>query len=694
VSIYAGQVQEAVAGAVDADKLAETWQALHPKLITKAAPPPPPPPGDAVAAAGATGAATGAAGAAGSVAATAAGAMATGAMAAILSRARTAITSALRTVLVKAWTEGWALGQQSAKAVTAPPAQPPPRAPHASAAGDTPRPEAVLRDVDWAGWKPGDPLAAEQIAGPGLRQLLDEQGIRIKSIADSRLEELAQVLEDALRSDEVHRPATGPLPPVLSVQDLASRLRGVLDNPDRAELVAQAEIARAQAVAARQVYAETGRTEVEVSTAMDDHVCAACDAAEKLGPHPIGVEPLVPLHPRCRCAELPVLDLGTRPEPEPVPEPAREPEPAKETAEPEHAEPDVPAGHWPLDKVGKLQSGNEPGMTVEQEYQRKEVQGSYSPNDFENAKAAGRKHPRDYQAGITQHIDEHGIINAAQTSYGVLDEGYHRYAAARQLGHKSMPVRDYTTDDLPPVAEAPHIDEGPLAGFGAREFDSDKAASDYLKTILPDLDADQKAVLSWYTGDGFHPLNKKLRDGQDGGPEAARLKSTMRELPDDLVVTRRVEADAFGLTDATLSQLPDVLGKVITDKGFMSTSLGKKPYGGSLGGVIMHLAVPKGTCGVAASAVSRNPHETELLLDSGQRIAVSRVERNKSFGWDLYGTILPAEGTAKGVVHAGGGLLLAKATSTVAERIADAQFEVLGPAPQWAVEAWNARPES
>jgi len=71
----------------------------------------------------------------------------------------------------------------------------------------------------------------------------------------------------------------------------------VLDNPDRAELVAQAEIARAQASAARQVYAETGRTEVEVSTAEDDKVCPICDAAAKLGAHPLGAEPLVPLHP-------------------------------------------------------------------------------------------------------------------------------------------------------------------------------------------------------------------------------------------------------------------------------------------------------------------------------------------------------------------------------------------------------------
>jgi hypothetical protein len=243
--MYAAEVREAVAGAVDAEKLAEAWRALHPKDVTKAITP---------------------------------------VLSAFLGRASQAIQNALRGVLTRLATEAWVLGNRSALAAV-----------------------DSLADVDWGGWTPGDYAAAEQIAGPGLRQLLGEQHIRIKSIADSRLEELSQVLEDTLRSNEITREPTGPLPPFLSVGDLASRLKGVLDNPDRAELVAQAEIARAQASAARQVYAETGRTEVEVSTAEDDKVCPVCDAAEKLGAHPLGAPPLVPLHPRCRCAELPVL---------------------------------------------------------------------------------------------------------------------------------------------------------------------------------------------------------------------------------------------------------------------------------------------------------------------------------------------------------------------------------------------------
>lgn len=244
--MYAKQLRDALTGAIDTQKLAEAWQALHPDALSKALTP---------------------------------------ALRAFLKAARQAITSVLERILPRLWAEGWVLGQQAARKLT-----------------------QGLAVVDWGDWTPGDYEAAEKIAGAGLRQLLADAGIRIKSIADSRLEELAEVLEATLRSDEVHRPPLPePLPPMLSVGDLARQLQDVLDNPSRADPVAQAEIGRAQAEAARAVYAEEGISEVEIDTAEDDKVCPICKAAKDAGAHPVGTPPMVLLHPRCRCAELPVL---------------------------------------------------------------------------------------------------------------------------------------------------------------------------------------------------------------------------------------------------------------------------------------------------------------------------------------------------------------------------------------------------
>lgn len=103
------------------------------------------------------------------------------------------------------------------------------------------------------------------------------------------------------------------------------------------------------------------------------------------------------------------------------------------------------SGSWSLARVGRLMSGNEPGLTVAQEFHQKEVLGKYSPNDYERARQAGASSPREYQRRITESVREKGILSPArvnswtETKNG-LSEGYHRYAAARQLGMKTMPV--------------------------------------------------------------------------------------------------------------------------------------------------------------------------------------------------------------------------------------------------------------
>lgn len=242
--MYATQLREGLAAAIDTGRLAEAWQVLHPAAVkriatrtTKADP----------------------------------------ALAAFLQAARDAIVRVLQGILPKAWTEGWALGQQAALSL------------------------ATVQPVDWGTWAPGDHEAAAIIAGPGLRQLLAAQGITIQSIADSRLEELAKILEDTLRGVPL---PDGTMPTPLSVAALAKRLTRVLDDPSRAEAVARTEIARAQVAASEATYREHGIAEFDVLASPAS--CQACRDAAAENPHLIGSLPL-PIHPGCRCAEAPVV---------------------------------------------------------------------------------------------------------------------------------------------------------------------------------------------------------------------------------------------------------------------------------------------------------------------------------------------------------------------------------------------------
>lgn len=217
-------------------------------------------------------------------------------------RANQAIEGALGNVLPDAWTEGAALGRVSATASA--------EASEASREGFK-----AVPVPDWEHWLPGDAKAAARVAGPGLKQLLDRQQVEIKSIAEDRIEALANRLEAYLASQEVHRPPLPePVPPMYSVDALAADLKGVLDDPSHAELVAQTEIARAASAAAEDTYRELGVDLVQVSTAADDRVCAECLEAEARGPLPVG-EIHVPLHPRCRCA---TISAGFRPKPLPA----------------------------------------------------------------------------------------------------------------------------------------------------------------------------------------------------------------------------------------------------------------------------------------------------------------------------------------------------------------------------------------
>lgn len=186
-------------------------------------------------------------------------------------------------VLVGVYTDGYLVGDRSAAAVVT---------------------AGLSATVDWAGWTPGDTDAARQIlsadgADVGLRRLLDESGVTISSVADGRLDEVAAVLADGL--EQGRTPA-----------QIATALRGILDDPAWADMVALTETARATTAATLAQYAESGIGASEWLTAMDQTVCPTCEANAAAGPIPLGHrypsgDYGPPAHPRCRCALIPVV---------------------------------------------------------------------------------------------------------------------------------------------------------------------------------------------------------------------------------------------------------------------------------------------------------------------------------------------------------------------------------------------------
>lgn len=181
---------------------------------------------------------------------------------------------------------------------------------------------------------------------------------------------------------------------------------------------------------------------------------------------------------------------------------------------------------------------------------------------------------------------------------------------------------------------------GAMSGFRPTRFADNAAAVRFLGDRRPNLSPEVEGAVDRYTGDTFMEINKALRGGDDSHPDVARLDQAAVPTDTDLIVTRTVGMDAFGDVNPE-----DLAGMKVTDAAYASTSLGAQHS--SLAGVTMHIAVPKGTPAIYASAISRNVNEAEMILPRGTSMAVTKVVPRTVNGqvlkglYDMYLVVLP-----------------------------------------------------
>lgn len=200
----------------------------------------------------------------------------------------------LRRVLEPLWTEGYFIGDRAAAAMVA----------GLLLSRKAADPHEYTVAPDWGDWTPGDARAARLIldaegrAG-GLIDLLDAAGVDISSIAAHRLDDLAQALHRSLSEG-------------WSPSKLAKQLRGVLEDPRYARMVATTETNRAVSAASLARYRDNQIEAKEWMSAEDQRVCVICNENEGDGPVPLDAyfssgDDAPPGHPDCRCAIAPAL---------------------------------------------------------------------------------------------------------------------------------------------------------------------------------------------------------------------------------------------------------------------------------------------------------------------------------------------------------------------------------------------------
>lgn len=139
-------------------------------------------------------------------------------------------------------------------------------------------------------------LAARKLLDdPGLKGLLDDAGITIKSIAENRLSVLAKTLADGIDAG-------------VNMAQMTTMVADVLDDSNWAETVARTETARAMSQGSLSTYQANGVPNKVWLVAAEP--CPICEENADAGPIPAGDsfpsgDDAPPAHPMCLCAIAP-----------------------------------------------------------------------------------------------------------------------------------------------------------------------------------------------------------------------------------------------------------------------------------------------------------------------------------------------------------------------------------------------------
>jgi len=199
-----------------------------------------------------------------------------------------------------------------------------------------------------------------------------------------------------------------------------------------------------------------------------------------------------------------------------------------------------------------------------------------------------------------------------------------------------------------------HGDEG-LDGALVLRTTKDGATWSYPRFLkASDYSTTELSALKSYTGSGYNTLNPALRGGNATHRSIKAIDKAMAKNPPletDIVVTRNTYLDWAGIPYGT--DPSSLMGKILTDKGFLSTSVNDRGAMDSGQKVRLHLRVSAGTKGAYVSGSptgqgiisSVGGGEAELLLDRDLDFLVHAVYKNNQGKW-----IVEAQQVPKGWV--------------------------------------------
>lgn len=205
---------------------------------------------------------------------------------------------------------------------------------------------------------------------------------------------------------------------------------------------------------------------------------------------------------------------------------------------------------------------------------------------------------------------------------------------------------------------------GILDGFSPRTFPSDGAAGQWAHNRAKPSRFNGGSGVARFTAD-FDNVQEDLRDGVIDDPSTKKYISMMDassiELPDDVIVTRVVGPDSFGMTPEQMNApdgqggIYDLIGSTMADRGYHAAQLGT-PQPSGTGNITLYMAVPKGTKAVIPAS---SPSDRAIVLDRDQEWVITKVKPDGRGGYSVSAVAsprTPGETPApQGVGHMGAG---------------------------------------
>lgn len=147
------------------------------------------------------------------------------------------------------------------------------------------------------------------------------------------------------------------------------------------------------------------------------------------------------------------------------------------------------------------------------------------------------------------------------------------------------------------------------------------------------LSTEQKEAISIYTSGGYKSINPHLRSGKpisaEGQEYVNNLHSALSNsrLKNDVTVYRGVDSDALPCGGNISDE--DLVGKVMIDRGFMSTSFLINIAREFSQENIFVIHAPAGEQGAYIGKMSSVPREDELLFNTNSIMKIKSVERDE-----------------------------------------------------------------